>query len=112
MAFIKNVNLLLRLILELCVVVSVGYWGFHIRGSSVMKWVIGFGAPIIILIIWGTFIAPKSAHQLPAALRLCLELIVFGTGAFALWVCGFPNLAKVFSILVIVNMFLLWYWKQ
>jgi hypothetical protein len=112
MAFIKNVNLLLRLILELCVVVSVGYWGFHIRGGSVVKWIVGMGAPIILMVIWGTFIAPNSAHQLPAPLRLCLELVVFGIGACALWASGFSNLAKVYSICVIVNMFLLWYWKQ
>lgn len=112
MLLIKNANLLLRLILELCVLVSVGYWGFHIKSGLIMKWISGIGAPIIIMIVWGTFIAPNSAYQLPLLFRLSLEFVVFAIGAYTLWASGAPNLAKTFSILVIINIILLLYWKQ
>jgi hypothetical protein len=112
MQIIKNVNLLLRLILELGVLLSIGYWGFQYKSSSMIKFGLGIGIPILVMIVWGTFIAPNSAYQLPLPFRIIMELMVFGFGALALHASGHQSLFKVFTILVCINMILLMYWKQ
>jgi hypothetical protein len=112
MILIKNVNLLMRFALELCVLLSIGYWGFQLKGSLIIKFGVGVGLPIIVMTIWGMFIAPQSAYLLPIPLRTIMEVIVFGLGAFALYASGLHGMAKIFSILVCINMILLFYWKQ
>jgi hypothetical protein len=112
MLIIKNVNLLLRLMLELGVLLSIGYWGLHYKSSSMIKFGLGIGMPILVMIVWGTFIAPNSAYQLPLPFRIMMELMVFGFGAFALFASGHQSLFKIFTVLVCLNMILLLYWKQ
>jgi hypothetical protein len=112
MMLIKNMNLLLRFVLELCVLFSIGYWGFHLKNSWMIKFGVGFGVPIFLMVVWGMFIAPNSAYQLPLPWRIFMEVIVFGIGVFTLYVSGHQGLAKIFSILVCINMILLLYWKQ
>jgi hypothetical protein len=112
MVLMKNINLLLRFALELCVLLSMVYWGFHIKGSWIIKFSLGFGLPIIVMTIWGMFIAPQSTYQLPILLRTILELIIFGLGAYALYASGHLGMSKKFSILVCINMILLFIWKQ
>ncbi|MBY0122906.1 YrdB family protein [Bacillus sp. S/N-304-OC-R1] len=112
MLLIKNANLLLRLMLELSVLISIGYWGFQYKSSFMIKFGLGIGVPILVIIVWGTFIAPNSAYQLPLTLRIIMELIVFGLGGYALYSSGHQSLFKTFTILVCINMILLLYWKQ
>ncbi|PLS17693.1 hypothetical protein CVD28_10705 [Bacillus sp. M6-12] len=112
MAIIKNANLLLRLILELCVLLSAGYWGFTAHKQAIAKFGLGIGAPLLLATIWGTFVAPKSAYLLPIPYRLILEFIIFGLAAAALWKSGFPLLGKLFIAAVAINIFLLLLWKQ
>lgn len=112
MILIKNVNLLLRLLLELCVLFSIGYWGFHLKGTWLKKFSLGVGLPIIIMTIWALFIAPNSSYEISFPLRIFMEICVFALGAFALYASGHQSLAKVFSITVCINMILLLYWKQ
>ncbi|MGS2776405.1 YrdB family protein [Robertmurraya sp. GLU-23] len=112
MLLIKNLNLLLRLGLELFVLLSIGYWGFHLKGSWMIKYGLGVGLPIIVMVVWGMIIAPNSAYQLPLPWRIIIEVFVFGLGAYALHASGHQGLGKIFSILVCINMILLLYWKQ
>ncbi|MHC0037686.1 YrdB family protein [Pseudoneobacillus sp. C159] len=112
MILLKNLNLLLRLLLELGVLLSIGYWGFHLKSISMVRFGVGVGVPIIVMVVWGMFIAPKSAYLLPIPWRIIGEVVVFGLGAYALYASGHQALSKIFSILVVVNMILLLYWKQ
>jgi quinol-cytochrome oxidoreductase complex cytochrome b subunit len=61
---IKSLNVAVRFLLEICVLVSVGYWGFKTGSGWFLKILLGIGAPFLIAIIWGTFGAPKAANHL------------------------------------------------
>jgi hypothetical protein len=56
--------------------------------------------------------APKETRPLRGAQRLTLELLLFASGAVALFASGKPTLGWVYTITLIVNEVLLAVWKQ
>ncbi|PFK27804.1 hypothetical protein COI93_24500 [Bacillus cereus] len=52
----RNVNLVIRFLLELCALVSLGYWGFQVGKSVYTKFVFCIGSPLMFAILWGVFI--------------------------------------------------------
>ncbi|HLO32795.1 MAG TPA: YrdB family protein, partial [Anaerolineales bacterium] len=64
MNILKSLNLLVRFLLELCMLAALGYWGFKTQSGWVMKIIIGIGLPILIAVIWGLFLAPRATYPL------------------------------------------------
>ena len=112
MDVLKVLNLLVRFLLELCMLAAVAYWGFKTQSDWLMKILLGIGLPVLIAVLWGTFIAPKATHPLRGAPRLTLELILFASGAVALFASGKPMLGWVYTVALIVHKLLQVLWKQ
>ncbi|MCE9644967.1 MAG: YrdB family protein [Chloroflexi bacterium] len=112
MAVLKGLNLLIRFLLELCMLAAVGYWGFKTRSGWLLKILFGIGLPVLIAMLWGTYIAPKATHPLTGASRLSLELILFASGAFSLFAGGKSNLGWAYAVILVVNEILLKIWRQ
>jgi hypothetical protein len=72
----EALNLLVRFLLELCMLAAVGYWGFKTHSGWAMKIIFGIGLPILIAVIWGVFVAPKATYPLSSIPHLALELIL------------------------------------
>lgn len=109
---LKMLNLAVRFLLELYMLAAVGYWGFKTQSSWALKILFGIGLPVLIAVLWGTFLAPKATRPLSGASFLTLELILFSSGAFALFASGKPTLGWIYAIVLVVNKFLLIVWKQ
>jgi hypothetical protein len=112
MDILRGINLAVRFLLELCVLMAVGYWGFKIGSGWPLKVLLGFGAPVLIAVLWGMFGAPKSAHQLQGLVFIGLEIIVFGSGVVALFLTKNSSLAWTFAAILILNKILLLIWRQ
>lgn len=110
--FIKSVNLAIRFLLELCALASLGYWGFQVGKSAYTKFVFGIGSPLLLAILWGTFIAPKASLKLPEPYRFMLEFVIFGAASFALYFVDKTILAIILGMVFIINRILLIVWKQ
>jgi hypothetical protein len=109
---LKILNLAVRFLLELCMLAAVAFWGFKTQNSWLMKILLGIGLPVLIATLWGTFLAPKATRPLSGASFLTLEMILFATGALALFASGKPTLGWVYTITIVVNKILLIVWKQ
>ena len=112
MDVIKMLNLAVRFLLELCMYAAVGYWGFKTHSSWVLKILFGICLPVLMAVLWGIFLAPKATRPLSGASFLTLELILFSTGAFALFASGKPTLGWIYTIVLVVNKILLTVWKK
>lgn len=112
MQFIKAINLLLRFLLELCILVILGYWGFRTGRQTILKVGLGIGVPVSFAVLWGTFLAPASSMRLQMPWLLIAELLIFGIAGIALYSTGHPSLALVFVLLYIVNRILMQIWGQ
>ena len=109
---LKNANLALAFILELCALAALAYWGFSTGNGLLLQIVLGIGAPLLMIVVWGILLAPMSTRRLRPPIRQILTLVVFGAAALALVNSGHPTLALIFALTVVVNMVLIAVWKQ
>ncbi len=109
---LKMLNLAVRFSLELCMLAAVAFWGFKTQNNWLMKILLGIGLPVLIATLGGMVLAPKATRPLTGASFLTLELILFSTGALALFAGGKPILGWIYTITAIVNKILLIVWKQ
>ncbi len=108
---LKAFNLGLSFFLELCMLAALTYWGFTTqRGIGKFLW--GIGAPLVVILIWGAFLAPRARQRLADPLRLLNEIVLFGLAALALLAAGQQALAIIFFVLVFVNLVLSFVWGQ
>jgi len=107
MVAIKTGNLVLAFVLELCILAALGYWGLQTGSGPIAKGALGIGAPVLAAVVWGMFLAPKAAVQLPTVAYWALKAVIFG-----LAVAGHPTLAWIFGAVALLNGALLYAWRQ
>lgn len=107
MAAIAMINLGLRFLLELCLLAALGYWGFRVGQGPAARLILGLGAPLLAVVVWGLFMAPKATVPLPGPLHLAGEVALFGLAAAALFAAGQPRLAVLFAVAALVNRLLI-----
>lgn len=109
---LKMLNLAVRFLLELCMLAAISYWGFKTHSAWLLKILFGIGLPVLIAVLWGTFLAPKATHSLTGISFFVLEMLLFASGAVALFASGKPSLGWAYTITLLVNKILLTVWKQ
>ena len=91
---------------------ALGYWGFHTGSTEALRWILGIGAPLLMAVVWGLFIAPSARFHVPDAIWILLQVVVFGSAAAALFASDEPTLGVVFLAAVILNALLMVLWRQ
>ncbi|MBX3080137.1 MAG: YrdB family protein [Anaerolineae bacterium] len=109
---LPSANLALSFLLELVALVALGYWGFQASDNTLLKFILGLGAPILLIVVWGMWLAPKSSRRLRRPWLQIVKLLVFGVTALALANAGQTTLAVIFAVVVIINAALAEIWKQ
>ncbi|WP_131737294.1 YrdB family protein [Actinomadura roseirufa] len=97
------VNEGLAFLLELVALAALAWWGFTTGGNVLAHILLGLGAPILAMALWGAFAAPRAKYTVPLPFVLLVKAVVFGSGALALYGVGRPVLALVFAAVVLVN---------
>jgi hypothetical protein len=112
MGILKGTNLLVRFLLELCMLAATGYWGFKTGSGIAMKLTLGIGLPLLMAVIWGLLLSPKATYPLRGISRELSELFLFSSGAVALFASGGTNLGWVYVTVLVLNKVLMIEWKQ
>ena len=112
MTAIKGANLALRFLLELCALGALGYWGFRVGRGSALAVVLGLGAPLLMAVVWGLFVAPRATWPLPAPATFVLGLGILCLAAVCLAAAGDPLLGWIMGATVVLNAALLAAWDQ
>jgi hypothetical protein len=102
-------NLAVRFILEMVALVALGYGGWHATAGAA-RYLLAVGLPLIAATLWGTFRTPNEPHHpvhatrpVPGWVRLLIEAIAFGGGAWGFFSTGATTTAWVFSAIVVVH---------
>ncbi len=98
----RGVTLAVKFLLELAAFASLAVAGWHV-GNAVVGTVLAVLLPAVAITVWGLFCAPRSARRLPTKQRVPLELGIFMLAAAALGASGYPTLAVIFALVVLVN---------
>lgn len=99
----KNANLALSFILELCLLAAFAYWGFRAGQNLALKLLLGLGAPLLTAVFWGFYMAPRSAHRVQNPLYLIFRVVLFGLAVIALVVSGRPALGWALGVAFVIN---------
>ncbi|MHA4809821.1 YrdB family protein [Flavitalea flava] len=103
----KNpINLAVRFLLEIIMLIVLGYWGWHLNESWV-HYILAVGLPLSAAALWGIFrIAddPRPAPvEIPGMLRLLLEWILFGFAVWALHDLGHTLLSWIMAVILVLH---------
>ena len=112
MALLQNANLALAFLLELVAIASFAYWGFNASDSTVLKIVLGVGTPIVAIVLWGVFAAPRSERRLQGSAYLVFKVIFFALAILALIAAGSVTLGLIFALVFVANTILAYLWHQ
>lgn len=103
------INLAIRFLLELTALIVIGIWGWN-QSEGWIRFVLAFGSPIILAIIWGTFAVPNDPSRsgnAPVAvrgiLRLAIELAFFTIATLAINDLGYSYLAMIYGAIVVIH---------
>ncbi|GAA1439826.1 YrdB family protein [Leifsonia poae] len=95
-------NDVIRFLLELFAIFSLGFWGFV---AWPLPWniVVGIGAPLIAIVLWALFRSPKAVLRVDPFVKALVEIVVMLAAAFAWWDLGQPVVAIVFAVIATVS---------
>lgn len=100
---LRPFNLALAFLLELAMLAAFAGWGIYTGQSVPGKIGLGIGIPLVVSVIWGLFMAPRSSTRLRGAAYLALKLVLFGLAVAALVAAGYKTLGIVLGALVLLN---------
>ncbi|HEY7094730.1 MAG TPA: YrdB family protein [Ktedonobacterales bacterium] len=109
---LKMANLALAFLLELCALAAFAWWGYQTGQGTLAKIALAVGAPLVVAVFWGLFVAPRAVFTLSPLWRSLLALVVFGAAAVALTATGQTALGLIFLVAAVLNRLLLFVWKQ
>lgn len=101
----------LAFLLELVSIIVLAYWGFNLSASKLISIASGIVIPLIFIVAWWIYLAPKSSHRLDGMQLIILKLLLFSIVAYALISINKTSWAIVFMILVVINLVLSYIWK-
>ncbi len=112
MYLLKNANLGLSFLLELCALAAFAYWGFQASSNLLVKILLALAAALLSSMVWGLLAAPRAPRRLKGWQLLVFKLLFFALAAAALLVTGQPALAVILAVLVVINLGLGYVWGQ
>lgn len=80
----------LRFALELCLLAAMVVIGWSAFSSHVVGAIVGLGLAVVVAAAWGVLLSPRRPVDLPLAVRVVVELVLFGAAAIGLAALGLP----------------------
>ncbi len=96
-------NEILRFLLELFAIFSLGYWGYLAWPFPWPGVLFMIGTPLFAVLAWGLFRSPKARIPLDPVGRGFVEIAVMGSAAIAWAMLGQPIVAIGFAIVALIS---------
>ncbi|MEO3822988.1 YrdB family protein [Actinomadura sp. B10D3] len=93
----------LAFLLEIAAIAALAWWGFTTGENVLVGAVLGVGAPVAAMVLWGLFAAPRARFTVALPFVLLVKAAVFGAGALALYGVGHPAAAVGFAVVALLN---------
>jgi hypothetical protein len=103
---VKELNLGVRFLLELCLLAALAYAGLQVNVA------LAVAAPLVAAVVWGVFVSPKARIPLPTDAWLAVQVILFGAAVVGLVLAGNALLGVLLAIAVAVNLALVLFWGR
>ncbi|RED66211.1 YrdB family protein [Cohnella lupini] len=108
MIFFRSVVWLIFFLMELFALFSYGYWWFNLDWGWGIQVVLGIGTPLLVAVMWGTYISPKAKYPVPIPAKIMIQSAVFFFAAAALYASGQREIAYIFAAVVLIEMLIVY----
>jgi len=99
----KTLNQAIVFLLEISMLISLGYYGFSKSWSLLPKTIFAFFLIVFAIFLWAFFAAPKSVHRLKMPYLAIFRASIFLIASFLLYQTEQKNIAIAFAVLAIVT---------
>ena len=110
----QPLNSAIRFLLELVGILSFAKWGYH-QSETGLRILLAILMPLLFAVLWGVFAvrndpsrSGKTVVPTPGAVRLLLELMLFGAATCMLFNLGHALPASIYGAVVILHYALSW----
>jgi hypothetical protein len=100
---VAAVNLGMRFCVELATLASLGYWGASVHGSMALRTLLAVAAPVVAVVAWSRWLAPRAPIRLNGPAVLTVELSIFAAATWALVTSGMALVGLVYASLAGAN---------
>ncbi len=108
---LKMLNLGVGFVLEIAMLIVFSVWGFHTFNGG-MRWVVGIGLPLAIIVFWAFLMAPNAAGRLGWPWRPLIATALFILASALLVASGHAKTGLVMAVVTIVNAIGVFVWHQ
>lgn len=109
---IKQLNALATFLLELIMVITFAYYGYHTDCSTIGHILFMLLFPIIAIALWSWLAAPRSSRRLSTPFLQLFRVFMFLIAAFFLYESGFLIFACIVAALAIATQILSYFAKE
>ncbi len=95
---LKIVNQTIVFLIELIMIGTFAYFGYQIGNSIFAKYALAISLPILAIILWGYWAAPKSVHRIMMPYLALFRLSLFLLASYLLYRCGQNKFAIILAI--------------
>ncbi|TXN32627.1 YrdB family protein [Lacisediminihabitans profunda] len=96
-------NDVVRFLLELFALFSLGYWGYLAWPFPWPGVLFMIGVPLFAAVVWALFRSPKAVVPLDPVGRALVEILVFGSAAAAWFMLGLPLIGAGFAVVAVIS---------
>ncbi|MDX2776042.1 YrdB family protein [Streptomyces caniscabiei] len=100
---LKDLNFIILFLVELAMLCNFAVWGFTLKKPVIVQYLIGIGAPVMVILLWGMFFSPDPAFILVQPWNAMGEYALFTLSAVAVARAGRVSWAKTFFIVAIIS---------
>ncbi|MHC5216234.1 YrdB family protein [Enterococcus sp. LJL128] len=104
MNLIKNSNIAIAFLIEIFAIFILGYWGFTLHSSKIIRVTAGLLAPILTIVIWSIWCAPSSSYRLEGLWLVALKCLLFGIVVCCLLSTKQSSAAVIFGAIIVINL--------
>jgi hypothetical protein len=104
MKLITSANLILAFLLEIALLASYYYYGFHLPITTPLQTLIGIGVPLVVIVFWSFFLAPRAKHRLSLPWLLLIKVLLFSAAVVMLISVEQDKPAILLGILTFINL--------
>ena len=86
--------------------------GLAVGGWAIGGVVLAIAAPVVAVVLWALFVAPKASRRLTDPAKVALEIVLFAAATVGSFAAGLRPSRSPLRLLVAVNLTLLFAWGQ
>lgn len=100
---LKAINKIVSFFLELAMLAAFAYGGFHFEDNRIMHYLLGIGIPILLIVFWARYMAPKAASRLSFPWLYLVTFLLFEASAAVLYLNDITQWAIILGLISLIN---------